>query len=184
MAGRQKKPRSAKVLMISVAVLGLLLAALPTALVITVGLIPTLVALIVDLTPGRYLTRCVAGLNVAGLAPFIHKLWLGGHTMSAALAIVTDAYAWLVIYAAAAIGWLLFLGLPGAVAIFRQLNAKRRIYILRERQRTLLNEWGDSILTAEAKREREPAIDGKDAPVGPESAADREVARRMSPGRG
>lgn len=173
---RRKKPSGARILLVSLATLGLLLAALPTALVLMVGLVPTLVALIVDMTPGRYLARCVAGLNVAGVAPFIHKLWLGGHTMSAAFAIVTDLYAWLVIYAASAIGWLLFLGLPGAVAIFRQLDAKRRIYMLRERQRALLNEWGESILPPEAKGQDKPAVEGV-ARAGGRKAAARAPAR-------
>ena len=36
----------------------------PTAIVVGVGMIPTLVSFIVDMTPGRYACRCVAGLNV------------------------------------------------------------------------------------------------------------------------
>jgi len=62
--------------------------------------------------------------------------------------VVTDVYAWLLMYGAASMGWLLFLGLPGAVAMFRALNAKRRIYVLREKQKDLINEWGDCILPA------------------------------------
>lgn len=178
MAVRQKKPSGTKVLLISIAVLALLLGALPTAMLLAVGLAPTMVALIVDLTPGRYLTRCVGGLNAAGLVPFIHKLWMGGHTMALSFSIITDMYAWLVIYSASSIGWLLFLGLPGAVTVFRQLNARRRIYFLREKQRTLLEEWGDSVM---------PAVDGHRGtapePVesgsgGVESLAARELARR------
>ena len=63
-------------------------------------------------------------------------------------ALVTDPYAWLYMYSAAAVGWLLFLGFPGVVAMLRVLNAKRRIYLLREQQKNLINEWGDSILPA------------------------------------
>jgi hypothetical protein len=68
--------------------------------------------------------------------------------MTTAIATVTDMYAWLVMYSAAAVGWLLFLGLPGAVSVFRTLDAKRRIYVLREQQKDLINEWGESILPA------------------------------------
>ncbi len=123
----------------------ILLAALPSAIVLAVGIVPTIVALIVDLTPGRYLTRCVAGLNVAGVSPFIHNLWSGDNDITSAIGIVTDTFAWLVIYGASAIGWLLFLGLPGAVAVFQTLNSKRQIYLLQDRQKNLLEEWGDSI---------------------------------------
>ena len=125
--------------------LGIVISALPTALVLTVGLVPTVVALIVDMMPGRYLTRCVVGLNIAGISPFMHKLWTGGNDMTTAVGIVTDPVAWLVIYGAAAMGWLLFMGFPGTVAVFQTLNAKRRIYAMQEKQKLLLEEWGDSI---------------------------------------
>ncbi len=124
---------------------GILIAALPTATLLAVGLVPTVVALIVDMTPGRYLTRCVAGLNIAGISPFMHSLWTGGNDMTTAIGVVTDPFAWLAIYGASAIGWLLFTGFPGIVTVFHTLNAKRRIYMLEEKQKTLLEEWGDSI---------------------------------------
>jgi hypothetical protein len=43
---------------------------------------------------------------------------------------------------------LLFIGLPGAVAMFRALNAKRRIYFLREKQKELILEWNECLLPA------------------------------------
>ena len=65
---------------------------------------------------------------------------------------MSDVFGLFVIYSAAGLGWLLFLGLPGAVAMFRSLNAKRRIYVLREKQKDLIGEWGECILPAgEAK---------------------------------
>ena len=128
-----------------IALFGVLLAALPTATVVAVGLLPTVVALIVDLTPGRYLMRCVAGLNISGIAPFLQQLWAGENNMSAALSIVADPFVWLAIYGASAIGWLLFLGVPGAVAITQSLNIERRVNALKQEQKDLLNEWGDSI---------------------------------------
>ncbi len=134
-----------KVMVISLALGGLLIAALPTALLILVGLTPSLVALIVDVSPGRYLTRCVAGMNLAGIAPFVYQLWSGINDMSSSLRIIGDPFSWLAIYGAAGIGWLLFLGLPGIVQVVQTLNADRRINVLRERQAELLSEWGDSI---------------------------------------
>jgi hypothetical protein len=150
-----RKRRLGSPTLIAVTLVGTVFAALPTATLLFVGMAPTLVAFIVDMTPGRYLTRCVAGMNLAGLAPFLHNLWMKGHTMSLAMNIVTDVFAWFAIYGASALGWLLFLGLPGAVAMVRTLNGRRRIYMLREKQKQLINEWGDSILPGgEAKEEK------------------------------
>jgi hypothetical protein len=132
----------------AIGALGLLLLALPTTMVLAIGMAPTLGAFFADKTPGHYLTKCVAGMNFAGVIPSLYHLWITGHNLKTANVIVTDLNTWLLMYCAGAMGWLLFLGLPGAVAIFRSLNASRRIYVLREQQKLLINEWGDSILPA------------------------------------
>lgn len=142
------KRRTRKPLLIATLVLVVLFAALPTALLLVIGFAPTLGARIGDTAPGKYLTKCVAWMNLAGVAPFLFDLWLRGNDMVTAIAIVTDMFAWLAMYGAAGMGWLLFLGLPGVVAMFRSLNANRRIYVLRERQKELINEWGEVILPA------------------------------------
>lgn len=143
-----RRSRTTKPLLIAIGALGLLLLALPTTMVLAVGMAPTMTAFLGDRTPGRFLTKCVAGMNFAGVIPSLYNLWITGHDLSTAMKVVTDVYAWLLMYGAAGMGWLLFLGLPGAVAMFRALNAKRRIYVLREKQKDLINEWGDCILPA------------------------------------
>ena len=150
---RPKRKASREPFIISVAVLVLLFAALPTATLLTIGMAPTLAAFIVDVTPGRYLAKCVAGMNFAGVVPYLHKLWFTGHGLPSALNIVSDVFALFLMYSAAGLGWLLFFGLPGAVAMFRALNAKRRIYVLREKQRELISEWGECILPPSPVRE-------------------------------
>lgn len=148
MTSPRHRRRARKPLFIAIGALGLLLLALPTTMVLAIGMAPTLGAFFADKTPGRYLTKCVAGMNFAGVIPSLYHLWITGHNLKTANDIVTDLYTWFLMYSAGAMGWLLFLGLPGAVAVFRALNAKRRIYVLREQQKSLINEWGDCILPA------------------------------------
>lgn len=119
----------------------------PTTIVITVGMVPTVVAFIVDVTPGRYACRCVAGLNVAGVAPFLHKLWTGPNDLATAIDIISDPFSWLVFYGASAIGWLLFLGVPNLVTTIQMLDGRRRANLLRDRQKRLVHEWGESVRT-------------------------------------
>ena len=79
------KKGGSRIMIVSISVLVLLFAALPTTTLLAVGMTPTLVALVVDITPGRYLTRCVAGLNVTGTVPFIGTLWSGVNDISSAI---------------------------------------------------------------------------------------------------
>ncbi|MGY9006011.1 MAG: hypothetical protein ACKVJQ_07950 [Alphaproteobacteria bacterium] len=115
-------------------VLGMLLA-LPTMLVVTIGLLPTLVALVVDVRPGRKAAQSVGALNIAGITPFLVTLWTGQNDIVSAMKILTDAFAWLVIYSAAGGGWLLYLGMPTVSSIFMQMTAKHKITNLEARQK-------------------------------------------------
>ncbi len=122
--------------------------ALPTMSVFFIGMMPTLVCFIVDLTPGRYAFRCVASMNIAGVAPFLRLLWSNGHDMSTAMGIIGDPISWLVFYGTAAFGWGLFFSVPGMVSAIRTLNAERRVNSLRSRQNELAEEWG-TVVTGE-----------------------------------
>jgi hypothetical protein len=119
--------------------------AFPTMIILFVGLIPTVVCYIVDLTPGRYAFRCVAAMNFAGVAPFLRLLWSEGHDMSSAMGIIGDPFTWLVFYGTAAFGWALFFSVPGVVSAVQTLNAERHLNTLRLRQNALAEEWGKEI---------------------------------------
>jgi hypothetical protein len=136
---------------------GLAVVALPTLVVSAVGMVPTIAARITDITPGRYATRCVGALNVAGIAPFLRKLWTGENDLPSALHMIADPYTWLIAYGAAGIGWLLFMSVPNAVAMFKSIETEIQIKRLRARQEELVAEWGPGIVT----RARDSARKGK-----------------------
>jgi len=140
-----KRPGKSMAIMIVCGVLGFIVAALPTVVVLLVGMIPTIVAYIIDLTPGRYAARCVAGLNIAGVVPFLNRLWSSTNDLPGAIAVVTYVYAWLAFYLASGVGWALFISLPSFVASFKTYSAKRKANALRERFEELVREWGDDI---------------------------------------
>jgi len=87
------KPMSKSMaLMIVCGFLAFIVAALPNVTILVIGMIPTVVAYIIDLTPGRYAARCVAGLNIAGVVPFLNRLWESTNDMASAINIITDVY--------------------------------------------------------------------------------------------
>jgi hypothetical protein len=122
--------------------------ALPTALLLLIAMVPTVVACIVDLTPGRYACRCVGALNFAGAIPFVLKLWAGSHTVPQAMSIVADPFSLLAMYSAAAVGWMIFHGVPGIVAALKSFNERRAVEMLQARQRALVEEWGRAVTGA------------------------------------
>lgn len=122
--------------------------ALPTVPILLLGMIPTVVAVVVDRSPGKTAAVCVAGLNFAGVAPFIAALWSGPNTLNHSLAIITDIYTWLGMYGAAACGWLLFLALPPVLTSFLRIHEAQRVASLRASQAKLKEEWGVGIKPA------------------------------------
>lgn len=119
--------------------------ALPTMLVLTIGLLPTLVAFVVDINPRKYAARSVGFLNFAGTLPFLVTLWSGSHDLVSAMKILTDVFAWLVIYSAAAGGWLIYMAMPSFAGFLMEFHAARRASALEAQRAKLIKEWGEGI---------------------------------------
>jgi hypothetical protein len=162
----RRRPGKRTVILIICGILGIIVAALPTVIVLLVGMIPTIVAYIIDLTPGRYAARCVAGLNIAGVVPFLNRLWTTTNDLPGAVLVVTDVYAWFAFYAASGVGWMLFISLPGFVASFKTYSAKRKAHALQDRLEELKAEWGGEI-SGNPEDDRE---DGDDSEAEPSDA--------------
>lgn len=131
-----------------VLIIGLICISLPSVMMILVGMPPTVVAWIIDRSYQKSATFCVAGMNFCGLSPYLMDLWMGTHSLKAAGEIVTDVFALVVIYAAAAFGWMIFVAVPPVVGTFLTVMSQRRVALLRTLQRDIIQEWGEKIAHA------------------------------------
>lgn len=152
-------------LLMLVVVLGLGLAVLPTMVVAAVGMMPTLVAYIVDGRREKYAAFSVGCMNFCGVLPFMLQLWTQEHSFAMAWRIVGDPVSWMVMYAAASVGWIIYYAAPHVVAAYLRFQLDRRIQKLREYQKDLVSEWGDSITRSASA---EPAGDKPAALAKPE----------------
>lgn len=119
--------------------------AMPTLMLLFFGMLPTMVAAMVDRGPHRYAWLCVGGLNFSGISPYLFELWKQGHTLDAAFAQLTNVLALLVIYGAASFGWVVYMMMPPVVGAFLQVAAQRRIGLLRANQKKLVEQWGPDV---------------------------------------
>lgn len=143
----------------------LVLVAVQTVLLLFFGMLPTIVAYIVDRSPQKYATFCVGGMNFCGVFPFILDLWLGTYTLAAALDILTDVFSLAVMYGLAGFGWALYTAIPPVVVSVLTVITQRRIATLRTSQRRIIEEWGDEV-----------AKTGDDEKKPPPKAAETEAA--------
>lgn len=142
--------------------IGLLIA--PTMIVLSVALLPTGVAFLLERKKGIYGGLTVGALNLAGAAPFLGDLWFDGHTVEAALDIITHVFAWMSFYGAAVFGWAIYSTTPSLIGTFMAMTAGRRITDLREQQRELVQKWGPDVESV-----FEPARRANEAPATPDS---------------
>jgi hypothetical protein len=124
------------------AVLGI---ALPTGLLLAVGLIPAATALALDRSPTRATARTVTALNLAGLLPALRALWLEGHTLMTLAAVLARVETLPLAYAAALIGFLLPQVLSWAVLAVLEARAYGTTQALEQRRAALREIWGPEV---------------------------------------
>ena len=141
---QQKKKSSASFWPLIMVAL-LIVVAGPTALILFFGMMPTIVAFLVDRTRQKYGPLCVTGMNFCGVFPVLLELWTGEHSFSAAFDLLVEPMMLLMMYGAAAFGWVLFLAVPPVIASFIGVVMERRIVSLRNVQKKIVDEWGDEV---------------------------------------
>ena len=132
-------------LWVSMLIVGLIAVSLPTVMVFSFGMLPSIVAWIVDRSEQKHSTFCVGGMNFCGVFPYLLKLWSGDHSIAHASEILTNVYSLVLIFGSAGFGWLLFISIPPVVAAFLNVIAQHRIALLRATQRRIIEEWGESV---------------------------------------
>lgn len=133
---------------------------------LAIGMVPTLVAILVDRTRNRNAARTVAYINFAGCLPWLMDYWLAGGGIERVLNIVSDPFALLIMYTAAAAGWMLYFALRPVVAAYLGVAAEIKEVQLKRRQSQIVEIWGAPV------REEAEASDLLDrAPTGDGAAA-------------
>lgn len=140
--------KGGKVLLILAAIVAVAIVATPTALVFAIGLLPTIVALLIDRDPGRYGAIAVGSLNFCGVFPSAIDLWQHGHTVQQALDTIANPYDLAIMFGAAGVGWLLYFGLPPLIGALLVQKHEAEIRRIEGRQAALEEEWGPDINNA------------------------------------
>lgn len=132
-------------ILVMLALTALVLVSLPTVVVMLFGMMPSVVAYVIDRSPQKYQTFSVGAMNFCGVFPYVYKVWSAGGGMGKAIATLTDVFVLLVMYGSAAFGWMLFALIPPVIVSFMRVVNERRIAELRDKQKELIEEWGQDI---------------------------------------
>jgi hypothetical protein len=127
---------------------------LPTTIVWSICLLPTLVAAIIDNHPQKTAWLTVGAMNVAGTIPvWFQMLDAGqysmldaGRAIPAAFQLISQPMTVIISYGGAAIGWIIYYKVTPLVAAIVQSKNERRLRDIDKRQKTLVKKWGDGVV--------------------------------------
>jgi hypothetical protein len=137
--------RAIRVLMGAAVFTIIAIAAPVVATVAAIGMLPTAIALVIDRSKNKHPACAVAGLNLAGVFPFLPTLWLHGPDAATGKDVLENALTLSTMFGAAAVGWVLVATLPGLVNAIDRAFVLRRCSMLRDHQRRLREEWGPDV---------------------------------------
>ena len=143
------KKASLALIWVPLTLVGAVIISLASVILIFFGMLPTLVALIIDRTRQKYSVFCVGGMNFSGVFPYLLDLWAGEHTVGSAMEILTNVFSLLLMYGAAGFGWAIYVAVPPVVGGFLTVMAQRRVGQLRRDQKELIEEWGEDVAVSE-----------------------------------
>lgn len=143
---KAKRPRRKGVFLPLFGAVLVAIALLPTTIVLAAGMLPTLVAWIVDRDDEKYAPITVGVMNLCGVLPGLLELWTSGHRIGTATDLIMDPYVLLWAFGAASVGWAIHMGIPPIVGMWHGWRTKNRIAELEDRQRQLVEEWGREIM--------------------------------------
>ena len=120
-------------------------AALPSTVMLFIGMMPTFVCLLIDRTAEKTRVLTVGAMNMAGCSPFIVQLWTTQNTFESSINIVTDPRTVIVMYCVAGIGYMLDWAISGIVATVMVQRAQHRIILIQKKQDEMIERWGREV---------------------------------------
>jgi hypothetical protein len=137
-------------------IMGLIVAVIfmPTAILLTVGMLPSMVALIIAPRRQKAKAITVGAMNLAGCVPFILQLWTSDNTAVHSFMIITDPRTIIVMYCAAGVGYAIDWAVSGLVSTIMVQSGSVRIQQISKRQAELVARWGREV-TGEIPTDRQ-----------------------------
>jgi hypothetical protein len=114
-------------------------------LVIIFGILPGMVAILIDQEHNRYISKIVLAFNCMGLMPYVARIIRSSMSDMVAIDMIVEPVTWMVIYGAAAVGWMVYWFFPEAGQIINTMIINSKVTKLQQELDELAAEWGEEI---------------------------------------
>lgn len=116
-----------------------------TTIFIFIGMLPSIVAYYGDTSRKRLYFRSLSACNLAGVIPYAGEMMARGNTFSGFVDISTQLMTWFVIFGSAMMGTILMEFCPMLARHFIDVTQHKRITTLENKQKRIIEEWGEEI---------------------------------------
>jgi hypothetical protein len=126
--------------------MGMSIISIYSIIIVLFGMLPGLIAMIIDQEPKKYVSKIVLSFNFTGLCLYLSKI-IAAHESANSMAIefIISPQTWLTIYSAAAVGWMVYWAFPYFAISLNNLKIQFRVQQLNLELEKLVQEWGDEI---------------------------------------
>ncbi len=119
-----------------------------------VGMMPSIIAYIMDTSKHRYMFQCVFACNLSGMMGFVLNMLAHGPSSAVLQEMMGSFTNWIIIYGAALLGWLVVQICPMLAEAMVNNMHKGQIARIQRIQKKLENEWGNEV--AQLSRAADP----------------------------
>ncbi len=145
--------RNSAPLWASIIIVLMIVVSLSSMVLVFFGMVPTIVAFVIDRSKQKSATFCVGGMNFCGVFYNLLELWSGFNTWNQAVSILTDVFAQAIMFSAAAFGWMLYISVPPVVIAFLTVMLQHKVAQLRAAQKEIIDEWGEDVAASPNMKE-------------------------------
>lgn len=143
--GKKKSGLSMKIRLMLIVLSVMSIIFLPTSMLLFFGMLPSLVAVFISFRGRGARASTVTAMNLAGCIPFVFKLWSSENNFEASIDILTSSNAMMIMYLAAAFGYMIDWVVTGIVSSFLYQKGIARMKAIKKRQAELIDQWGPEV---------------------------------------
>lgn len=143
MVNRTKMPFKARLLVVFLLIVGA--AFLPITLVLFVGMLPSLIAFMVDMTRSKSLALTVTLMNFISCFPFLMDVAAGPMDLTIAYQTLMEPINVVIMFAGAGAGYFLDWSMAGMSNVIMISRARNRLNHIEKRHDELIRRWGKEV---------------------------------------
>jgi len=118
---------------------------LPSTLLLTLGMLPTLIAIVVVSKNHKNKALTIGAMNFAGCFPYLMDIWQSNDRMATVMHILSDPMSVVVMYSAAGIGYFINYFVTRLVRQMMYAGAERKIKSYENEKKNLEERWGRKV---------------------------------------